>query len=134
MIKKVLVAIDGSEHSLKAVDVAIDVASKYGSEMYLLHVIDKVEIPEELRKYASVEKIEDPPEYLVFNEIGNRILKQMEERARKNGIKKIHSVVQEGDAAEKITAFAKDHDIDWIFMGSRGPWRDQRLSHGECFQ
>ncbi len=120
MIKKVLVAVDGSEHSLKAVDYAIDVALKYGSEMYLLHVIDKVEIPEELKKYASVEKIEDPPEYLVFNEIGNRILKQMEEKARESGIKKVHAVVQEGDPAEKITAFARDNDVDWIFMGSRG--------------
>jgi nucleotide-binding universal stress UspA family protein len=120
MIKKVLVAVDGSEYSLKAVDYAIDVALKYESELYLLHVIDKVEIPEELKKYASVEKIEDPPEYLVFNEIGNRILKKAGDKAKKAGIKKIHAIIQEGNAAEKITAFARDNHIDWIFMGSRG--------------
>jgi nucleotide-binding universal stress UspA family protein len=120
MVKKVLVAIDGSEHSLKAVDYAIDVAQKYGSEMYLIHIIDKVEIPEELKKYVSVEKIEDPPEYLVFNDIGNRILKKLKEQAEKSGIKKVHTIIQEGDAAEKITDFARENEIDWIFMGSRG--------------
>ncbi len=120
MIKKILVAVDGSEHSLKAVDYAIDVALKYESEMYLLHVVDKVEIPEEIRKYASVEKIEDPPEYLIFNEIGNRILKKLEEKAKMSGVKEVHAIIQEGDAAENITAFARDNDVDWIFLGNRG--------------
>lgn len=120
MIKKVLVAVDGSEHSLKAVDYAIDIALKYGSEMYLLHVVDKVEVPEEIKKYASVEKIEDPPEYLVLNEIGNRILKKVEETAKEKGVRKVRPIILEGDPADKITTFACDNDIDWIFMGSRG--------------
>jgi len=120
MVKKILVAVDGSEHSLKAVDYAIDVALKYESELFLLHVIDKVEIPEEVKKYISVEKIEEPPEYLVFNEIGNRILKKLKDKAEESGVKEVHAIIQEGGATEKITAFARENDIDWIFMGSRG--------------
>ena len=120
MIKKVLVAVDGSGNSLKAVDYAIDIALKYGCEMYLLHVVDKLEIPDEIKKYASVEKITDPPEYLVFAEIGNRILKKVEETAKGKGVQKVHPIILEGDPVDKITTFARDNDIDWIFMGSRG--------------
>jgi nucleotide-binding universal stress UspA family protein len=120
MIKKVLVAIDGSEHSLKAVDYAIDIALKYDCEMYLIHVVDRLEIPDEIIKFANVEKIEEPPEYLVLNEIGNRILKKAEETAKEKGVQEVSAIIQEGDPADKNTAFARDNDIDWIFLGSRG--------------
>lgn len=120
MIKKVLAAVDGSEHSLKAVDYAIDIALKYDCEMYLIHVVDRLEIPDEIIKFANVEKIEDPPEYLVLNEIGNRILKKAEETAKEKGVQEVRAIIQEGDPADKITAFARDNDIDWIFLGSRG--------------
>lgn len=120
MIQKVLVAVDGSKHSLKAVDYAIDIALKYDCEIYLLHVINKMEIPEEVKKYASVEKIEDPPAYLVFNEIGNRILKRVEDTAKERGVREVHRVILEGDPADKITEYARHNDIDWIFMGNRG--------------
>lgn len=120
MIKKILAAVDGSEHSLKAVDYAIDIALKYDCEMYLIHVVDRVEIPDEIIKFANVEKIEDPPEYLVLNEIGNRILKKAEETAKEKGVHEVRTLIQEGDPADKITAFARDNDIDWIFLGSRG--------------
>lgn len=120
MIKKVLAAVDGSEHSLKAVDYAIDIALKYGCEMYLIHVVNKVEIPDEIIKFANVEKIEEPPEYLVLNEIGHRILKKAEETAKEKGVQEVRAIIQKGDPADKITAFARDNDIDWIFLGSRG--------------
>ena len=120
MIKKILAAVDGSEHSLKAVDYAIDIALKYDCEMYLIHVVDRVEIPDEIIKFANVEKIEDPPEYLVLNEIGNRILKKAEETAKEKGVQEVRAIIQEGNPADKITTFARDNDIDWIFLGSRG--------------
>ncbi|MBC8461380.1 MAG: universal stress protein [Deltaproteobacteria bacterium] len=120
MIKNVLVAVDGSEHSLKAVDYAIDIALKYGCEMYLLHVVTKVEIPKELMEYADVERIEDPPEYLFFKEIGDRILKKAEKTAKEKGVKEVHTVIKKGNPADKITEFARENDIDWVFMGSRG--------------
>ena len=120
MIKKVLAAVDGSEHSLKAVDYAIDIALKYDCEMYLIHVVERLEIPDELIKFANVEKIEEPPEYLVLNEIGNRILKKAEETAKEKGVQEVRAIIQEGNPADKITTFARDNDIDWIFLGSRG--------------
>jgi nucleotide-binding universal stress UspA family protein len=120
MIKNILVAVDGSEHSLKAVDYAIDIALKYDCEMYLLHVVTKVEIPEELLRYADVEKIEDPPEYLYLKGIGDRILKKSEKTAKEKGVKEVRTVIKKGNPADKITEFARENNIDWVFMGSRG--------------
>ena len=120
MIKRVLVAVDGSENSLKAVDYAVDIALKYDCEIYLIHVVEKLKVPDAIKKYASVEKIEDPPEYLVLNEIGNSILKKVEETAKGRGVKTVHAIIVEGDPVDKITAFARDNHIDWIFLGSRG--------------
>ena len=39
MIKKILVPVDGSKHSVKAVELASDIASKYDAEVILLHVL-----------------------------------------------------------------------------------------------
>ena len=130
MIKNVLVAVDGSEHSLKAVDYAIDIALKYGCEMYLLHVVTKVEVPKELMEYADIERIEDPPEYLFFKEIGDQILKKAEKTAKEKGIKEVHTLIKKGNPADKITEFARENDIDWVFMGSRGLGRIKGLLLG----
>ena len=39
MIKKILVPVDGSAHSIKAAELASDLAAKYGAEILLLHVL-----------------------------------------------------------------------------------------------
>ncbi len=41
MFKRLLVAYDGSEESRKALEIALDLALKFGSEVHLLTVIDK---------------------------------------------------------------------------------------------
>jgi hypothetical protein len=45
-MQRILVALDGSEHSDKALDLASDIAGKYGAELVLLHVMsDKSRSP-----------------------------------------------------------------------------------------
>lgn len=38
MFENILVAVDGSKHSDAAFDVAMDIAQKYGSQVFVLHV------------------------------------------------------------------------------------------------
>jgi nucleotide-binding universal stress UspA family protein len=38
MFENILVAVDGSKHSDAAFDVAMDIAQKYGSQLFVLHV------------------------------------------------------------------------------------------------
>jgi nucleotide-binding universal stress UspA family protein len=41
MFEKIILAVDGSEHSVKAVPVAAEVAKKFGSEVIVVHVFER---------------------------------------------------------------------------------------------
>lgn len=55
MIKKVLIATDGSEHAQKAIAFGSDIAAKYGAEVLLVHVLLHKESSEGLLHFAEVE-------------------------------------------------------------------------------
>lgn len=55
MIKKVLIATDGSEHAKKAVAFGSDIAAKFDAEVLLVHVLLHKEASEELLHFAEVE-------------------------------------------------------------------------------
>ena len=57
MIKKVLIATDGSDHAKKAVAFGSDIASKYGAEVVLVHVLLRGEVSEDLMRMAEVEQL-----------------------------------------------------------------------------
>ena len=120
MINRVLVAVDGSENSMRAVELAAEVTTKFEAEMSIIHVVSKIKIPEELEKFAKVEKIEESPEYLMLDEIGHKILDKAESVAKQKGIRKIRKIIRQGDPANEIIKFAKENQIDSVFLGSRG--------------
>jgi nucleotide-binding universal stress UspA family protein len=82
MIHKILAAVDGSEHSAKAVEYAGDIALKYAGELFLIYVISKAEIPEDFLKYVEVERIDETPESLLFSMVADEVLKNAEKQAR----------------------------------------------------
>ena len=55
MFKHILAAIDGSEHSTKAAKVAIELARTYGSDLTLLHVTRKLDLPDQLKEYLKAD-------------------------------------------------------------------------------
>lgn len=57
MLKNILVPVDGSDHSLKALELAGDLAEKYDSDLTVLHVRSKA-ISEDFRAYIEVEYTE----------------------------------------------------------------------------
>jgi nucleotide-binding universal stress UspA family protein len=67
-MERILVALDGSEHSEKALDLACDIAGKYGAEVVLLHVMSDKPLTDAEREMAEVEYLDDllaslsPPE------------------------------------------------------------------------
>ncbi len=60
MYKSILVAIDGSDHSEKAVVVAAVLAEKFGAKLTLLHVVDPGSMTRAIRNFAEVEHIVEP--------------------------------------------------------------------------
>ena len=120
MIKKILVATDGSDHAKKAIDYACDLALKYDAEVYLLYVIYKSGVPKSLLKVIEAHRIEKTPEHAILKEIGDRIIKMAERECREKGVKNFQSSIIEGDPAQAIIEFAREKGVDMIVMGSRG--------------
>jgi len=61
MIKKILVATDGSSHAKRAVEFASEFASNYDATVYLVHVVQEARIPDEMKNFMEAEHLEESP-------------------------------------------------------------------------
>ena len=145
MIKKILVPVDGSAHSVKAVELASDLAEKYNSEVMLLHVLLRGHMPEGLKRAMDVEVrqgggksaqhlVNYPQEILArvddkkttqlsvdeLNFIGKKMLSGLVELCHGKGVKNVSQHIDEGNPVEIILKLAESADADMIVMGSRG--------------
>jgi nucleotide-binding universal stress UspA family protein len=109
MFKKILVAIDGSTYSQLALPAAIEVATKFGSEILVLHV------SEHDRGRAAVFTLETPAEATTM--VGNAV--RTARQAGTNAKGELRDVAA-GHVAKAIVETAETNAIDLIVMGSRG--------------
>ena len=120
-MKRILVPTDGSAHARRAIELATDIALQYGAMLYLLHVVSESTIPDEVLEYIRVERLEEPPERVYLQKIGEGIISAAEREVRNKGMKKeVQSAVVQGDPAETIINFAREKGVDMIMLGSRG--------------
>ena len=124
-IKKILVALDGSESSDKALGYALDLADKYSANIELLSVVNI-----DSRVYSLIPSIEG--EKLVSLAVMDtyvtrvkashkRVLsKALEQTKRKVPTLHVSAKLMEGRPAEKILEVAEEENFDMIVMGSRG--------------
>jgi nucleotide-binding universal stress UspA family protein len=112
-MEKILVPVDGSEQSHKAVAFAADLAKHYSATLYLLHVFKLTIIPEGFGEYVVSDRAQ-------LRALGDKIIAAAEGEARGHGIERITATVVEGDPAERIIDYAKEHEVDIIVIGSRG--------------
>jgi len=145
MFKKILVAVDGSDHSLHAVAVAADIAQKFAATLVMLHVLGRgstseAEIREAEREHliesaqATAPSVAEAPGRLglsrkvddttkirdVRHASGTELLRRAEKIARDRGADQIAQKLTEGNPAKKILEQAGAHDVDLIVMGARG--------------
>lgn len=124
-MNKILVAVDGSTHSKKAVELSIDLAKKWNSKIYLIHVREKKNIPEgfkELKyKGEKLSIVERKPFSEYFDMVCERdqFLGEAAEILKSAGIN-VERICIEGDPADEIIKAAKKYNVDLIVMGSRG--------------
>lgn len=119
MIDSILVATDASPASKRAIALAADMSARYGATLHILHVVRDMQLPPQLRKLAEVEKIAgERADVLVF--VGEQILREAAERARKKGVKDVHTAVARGDPAGAIIKYARRRKLDLVVLGTRG--------------
>jgi len=128
MVKKILVALDGSEYSKKAMEFAISSAKMWGAALYLIHVLEEKSSPQGFEEYVKEQKL--PLNY--FDEVCKRdnFVGDAEARAKEAGIESVEVICANGDPAEEILRATNEVTADLIVMGSRGLGRFSRLLMG----
>ena len=120
MYKRLLVAIDGSEPSYKALDHAVALAEKFGSELKILAVVP-------ITNYAFLSMEGAQTEYSIqiyqdkINSFFNALLTDAEAMIRsKHADFKVSTILMEGRPSAIIVDVAEKEECDMIIMGSRG--------------
>ncbi len=119
MIKKVLIAVDGSKHSLGSVALGAEIAHAMDAQVLLYHVVKPYKLPESLRVFAKAEHMQTfDPELL--RKGAQYLLAGALSEARKTGLKNVEIETEEGPIARSIIDRAKSFKADLIVIGSRG--------------
>lgn len=119
MIRKILVATDGSALSRKAAEFAIGLAGQTKAEIVLVNVIDTTSlvprpIPESSTPLHIIEPMED---YL--REAATEFMEDIARLCRKEQVA-VEQIIRTGDAVEEIVKTARLTKSDMIVIGSRG--------------
>ena len=111
MFENILVAVDCSKHSDAAFDVAMDIAQKYGSQVFVLHVF---------QGGSGSGTLVSPGFEDDLRSIGQQILDSYEAKVKERRLQNVRMLLQKGDAAKRIMKTASEVKCGLILMGSRG--------------
>ena len=118
MIKKILVAIDGSSQANHALDFALSLAQKYSAELMLLAVVPPVFLPNPSLNVMKSEAINDVSAEL--ERFFREVISTAEQRARKTTSLKVSAELKRGNPDEVIIETVEHGKFDMVVMGSRG--------------
>jgi nucleotide-binding universal stress UspA family protein len=115
-MKRIVVAVDLSEPSLRAVDLAADLSAKYDAELILLTVGHEVYGPDPgIEAYARMEHIREPVPTIAIASVREG-LAEVCDRAAAKGARHISTEVFVGNPVEQILACADARHADLIAM------------------
>jgi nucleotide-binding universal stress UspA family protein len=119
LIKKILVALDGSESATNALNYALDLAEVTSAELELLTIIPPVFLPSYSSYVLDSSAIEDCAKKMESFCRGVLSKAQKEVQNKKPELKFL-TKIEKGKPDEKIVKIAKDGNFDMIVMGCRG--------------
>ena len=123
MFSKILIAVDGSEVSYRALHAALFLSEKLGSKITAIHVMENVP-----PVYIESQKVLDELLEARKNE-SQKILDECSLIATKKGITLTTNLL-EGDPASTILEFSQSEKYDVIIIGSRGIGQFKKLLLG----
>jgi len=119
-MKKILVTLDGSLSSVKAAQLAVDMARLYSAELTFLTVVkdnlDTIPVGLDMSTHPDIARIALVKD---IEAIGNEILEKIISDLDTSGIKTTKKVLT-GYPAEEIVNYAESEAIDLIIIGRRG--------------
>lgn len=137
MFRKILVPVDGSENSKKALAHAVGLAREFESEIILIHAYSgAVPLIAPATDALTLPTVPSPTAATVATKLredaqkmGEKILADAQLTVKENGIS-AKAVLREGDAVGKIVAVAESEEIDLIVIGHRGMSRFKEILLG----
>jgi nucleotide-binding universal stress UspA family protein len=116
LFEKILVPLDGSEHSVHALEKAVQIAKKFDGKITLIHVHPghPIVIPAPVAYLAAFPKLVE-----AAREAGANILADAETKAKAEGVQ-VETLLREGHAVGEILETCREGEIDLIVLGARG--------------
>lgn len=127
LFEKILVPLDGSEHSLRALEIAIQIAKKFDGKITLIHVysvtIRPVIMPEPTTLTPPMIPAMTPAEVSkaveATRKAGASILTDGEQKVKAEEVQ-VETTLREGHTVQEIIRTAKEGKFDLIVIGGRG--------------
>ena len=111
MFNNILLAVDGSEYSHRAIEYAKSLAERYEANLWIVHVFSHTS---DLLGYQDFEKL-----YAKRKSAGQAVLDSAKKILGSTTLKVLEELM-EGSEAEAILKIAENHRADLIVMGTRG--------------
>jgi nucleotide-binding universal stress UspA family protein len=111
MFHRIIVAVDGSDHSLQAMVYASEIASKYGAELIVVHTYPHTS---DLLGYSEFEKL-----VARRKAAGQEVIDRARELIADTDLQVTEELL-EAPEAEAILTVAEIPKVDLIVLGSRG--------------
>ena len=143
MITKILVGVDGSENSKKALDYALEIAEKFSASVLILNVFQPPpEFGYQLNMFQQPSAAGYPPGQIDYP--SNMVsfikdLRKMHEEVLSGAVEratnlkpalKIAAELKEGDAASQLVEAAANGQFDLVVIGHRGDSQIKELFLG----
>ena len=123
MFSKVLVPIDGSENSFRALDAALLLSEKLGAKVTAIHVMEDIPVLH-IQSEKLLRQLLD-----AYKKESQKILLKCSEISARKGLS-IDTKLLQGNAGSAILDFCKKEKYDTIVMGSRGMGKFKELVLG----
>jgi nucleotide-binding universal stress UspA family protein len=118
MYRKILIATDGSDSSIKSSRHGVKLAKSLGSDVLVLYVINDMAISRVIaaliRKGSSEEDLRK-----TLKASAEKIVSEVEKMGDVSGVQ-VEPLIREGDPASRILDTARIEGVDLILMGSHG--------------
>lgn len=125
-VNKILCPIDFSEHSMEALDNAIELAQQLSSKLILTHVISPIPVvptpshPSEFNITSYREMLKESSEKNMDSIIEDKVPRDLD----------FEKIIRSGDPAQEIDGVAKEQDVDLMVISTHGRSGLQHLIFG----
>ncbi len=117
MMKRIMIAVDGSMQSMHAAEMGIDLARLSGAEVTAVYVVDTARLTQ-LPGYMSVQGMKESLMDLMGDE-SEKAVADVEDMAKSAGVA-CHKKVAGGNPADELLKISQEMGADLLVMGSIG--------------